>query len=626
MNECVNVSALRLKNLITVCLGAVTLFLGLPLSSLVANTIHVPRDWPTIQEAINAAGHGDVIEIAAGTYFPMYTLDTLGKKITLKGAVNSRTSRPATLIDGENLHDRGLRVFQCIGTENQETVFENLQIQNGWVDGSGGGMVCRNTNPTLRNCVFKSNQAYDTIGSLFGFQGYGGGLYCELRCPVLINCHFESNSALRSGGGAYCRQIDFMVFDDPENLHTVPFRGCSFSDNSTDGEDRPSEGMTTGQREGGGGLCFSRCYYSSNSEPQSILEDCVFNGNESPVGGGLLLDESLGTAEPLLTRCKFLGNSSEFELPRSGNGGGGIAMFKSRPTIRDCVFDGNEVVFNGKADGNGIGGGGALRTWFSSTTTSQEVTVIEGCTFTNNRVTGGASGGAYYLDDGNDQDVPQISDCQFNGNSAVGGRGGALFTVAGVDATFTQCNFDNNSADSGGGIYNSESFPTFVSCTLVGNWAVEAGGGIFNSNSDPTLDSCTLTENLAGNNGGGIYNDQESSSVLDNCVVTHNSAVNGNGGGIYTEQPAGGPTLRNTHVCGNSPDQIFGNWRDEGGNTVYQASPDLNGDGLVNGEDLGLLLVDWGEEGDCLAADLNGDQVVNGADFGLLLAAWGDYP
>jgi uncharacterized protein (DUF2141 family) len=47
---------------------------------------------------------------------------------------------------------------------------------------------------------------------------------------------------------------------------------------------------------------------------------------------------------------------------------------------------------------------------------------------------------------------------------------------------------------------------------------------------------------------------------------------------------------------------------------------DLNGDGAVNGADLGILLAGWGSPG---PADLNGDGTVNGADLGILLASWG---
>jgi hypothetical protein len=46
---------------------------------------------------------------------------------------------------------------------------------------------------------------------------------------------------------------------------------------------------------------------------------------------------------------------------------------------------------------------------------------------------------------------------------------------------------------------------------------------------------------------------------------------------------------------------------------------DLDGNGLVNGADLGLMLGAWGTAG---PGDLNGDGIVNGADLGLLLGAW----
>lgn len=47
---------------------------------------------------------------------------------------------------------------------------------------------------------------------------------------------------------------------------------------------------------------------------------------------------------------------------------------------------------------------------------------------------------------------------------------------------------------------------------------------------------------------------------------------------------------------------------------------DLNADGVVNGSDLALLLIQWGASG---AADLNADGVVNGSDLAILLINWG---
>jgi endonuclease/exonuclease/phosphatase family metal-dependent hydrolase len=49
---------------------------------------------------------------------------------------------------------------------------------------------------------------------------------------------------------------------------------------------------------------------------------------------------------------------------------------------------------------------------------------------------------------------------------------------------------------------------------------------------------------------------------------------------------------------------------------------DLNGDGVVDGADLGTLLASWGPCDGC-PADLNDDGAVDGADLGTLLAAWG---
>ena len=47
---------------------------------------------------------------------------------------------------------------------------------------------------------------------------------------------------------------------------------------------------------------------------------------------------------------------------------------------------------------------------------------------------------------------------------------------------------------------------------------------------------------------------------------------------------------------------------------------DLDGNGSVDGADLGLLLSAWGVSGG--PADLDGNGVVDGADLGLLLANW----
>ena len=57
--------------------------------------------------------------------------------------------------------------------------------------------------------------------------------------------------------------------------------------------------------------------------------------------------------------------------------------------------------------------------------------------------------------------------------------------------------------------------------------------------------------------------------------------------------------------------------------TTNTCPADLNGDHIVDGADLGLLLGNWNGTG---VGDINNDGVVNGADLGLLLGAYGSCP
>lgn len=81
-------------------------------------------------------------------------------------------------------------------------------------------------------------------------------------------------------------------------------------------------------------------------------------------------------------------------------------------------------------------------------------------------------------------------------------------------------------------------------------------------------------------------------------------------GGISAIFHGGAPVGGSTVTSGSGID-----WT---GPYVPPATGDLNGDGVVDGTDLGLLLAAWGTP----AADLNGDGTTDSADLGLLLGAW----
>ncbi len=83
-------------------------------------------------------------------------------------------------------------------------------------------------------------------------------------------------------------------------------------------------------------------------------------------------------------------------------------------------------------------------------------------------------------------------------------------------------------------------------------------------------------------------------------------------------------------VCGEVYLIQFGAWASQGqgtGELVLSCAgdscdnpADINGDGVVDGADLTILLAAWGT--DNALSDLNGDGIVDGADLTILLAAW----
>ena len=182
----------------TTRLCAVALVLaGLNLSHAAAeDTITVCSsgcDFTSINEAIDVANNGDIIQLSAESYQEGTVIDTQGKAITLLGATD-KEGRPNSRLNGQNTHG----VLQCVNNEGPGTVFENLVVQRGF-SYNGGGMNISSTppstGPTLRNCLFANNTA----------TWRGGGIHnaslSPNATPSLINCTFAHNHAGNTGGG-----------------------------------------------------------------------------------------------------------------------------------------------------------------------------------------------------------------------------------------------------------------------------------------------------------------------------------------------------------------------------------------------------------------------------------------
>ncbi len=150
-------------------------------------------DYTSINAAIAVASDGDVIQLAAETYYEGEVIDTDGKAITLRGVLG-KASEPLSMLDGNGAH----RVLICHRGEGAGTVFEGVVIQNGLASepnpgDRGAGLFNYNSSPTLINCTFRNNSASRS----------GGGVVNYASKSILTDCTFTGNSATSFGGGLF---------------------------------------------------------------------------------------------------------------------------------------------------------------------------------------------------------------------------------------------------------------------------------------------------------------------------------------------------------------------------------------------------------------------------------------
>lgn len=127
----------------------IAFFLCVVIAASAQNTIHVPADVPSIQEAVSAANNGDTILVSPGTYFGGFSFQ--GKNIVVQS-----TDGPAvTTIDGE--FSFSAVVFNT--GEGPGAALRGFTITHGFGLQEGGGIQIVNASPTIDGNVITSNQA-----------------------------------------------------------------------------------------------------------------------------------------------------------------------------------------------------------------------------------------------------------------------------------------------------------------------------------------------------------------------------------------------------------------------------------------------------------------------------------
>ncbi len=272
-------------------------------SPALGHTLHVPSvEYPTIQAAINAAGTGDEIIVAAGTYNEK--INFLGKAITLRSADGPEV----TTIDGTGLDDS---VVKCVSGEGPDALFRGFTVTGGTGEATpfnltvGGGMLIRDSSLRVLDCRFLQNR-------VSGDGGEGGAIFNESGNLWIANCQFAENETDGSGviveGDASSTITDCLFAGN-----AGPAIGSWYS--STTVLNSVFDDHSFGIRSRFGALNVANCLFlnsfvalESMSADAITVTNCTFTRNSYGLIG-------LGEGIPVVSNCVFWGNAPSGEDP-----------------------------------------------------------------------------------------------------------------------------------------------------------------------------------------------------------------------------------------------------------------------------------------------------------------------
>jgi len=142
------------------------------------NTIHIPADYLTIQEGINAAQDGDTVLVADSTYFE--NINFKGKAITVASHFlvdGDSTHIDNTIIDGSQpTNPDSASVVLFVSGEDTTSILCGFYITGGsgtydaqYQGRQGGGIFCFNSGCKILNNKIVNNTANGIFGSGGGF-------------------------------------------------------------------------------------------------------------------------------------------------------------------------------------------------------------------------------------------------------------------------------------------------------------------------------------------------------------------------------------------------------------------------------------------------------------------------
>ena len=588
--------------------------------------LHVPEEYPTIQDAIDFSTDGQVVMVAAGTYEfsgdvagpePGPAFFVHGKSITIRGEQNGDGTPAVTILGDQSDPPTGVEIRALAG-EEQPVVLEHLKIS-----GCMFGLWLNQGNHTVDNCVFENNLTagmYITSAqvavsySLIRDGGTGIWIDGSGADVSLLHCFIEGNAATNRAAGIHAPGGDLSL------------DGCIVRDNAA------YENQFGMVNTGGIHIdASSSAVLTDTIVCGNLVDDAVAPQIEGPWtdGGGSIASEACGstihvpadyaTIQEAIDAAGMFDTiaiaAGTYVVDGSGGSGPGIPglwiVDKAITLLGETNSDGSPaVVLQAEGDdpvvfvSNGAPGGEVPPVGFMQTVSLEDLK-MSGCDLV-------LEGWSH-----------AVKNCTVEGGML------GVFAMEVRQLVMTDCIVrDNHGAPWVGVTMAGSGFPapalTMVNCVVEDNSSQPAGWW---------RASCGVTVYDGVN--GGMFS-------LQDCTIRNNLAISpvddpGGFAGItrwaYLSDPGlGSATFEGTTVCGNLLDgepgeQVHGEWTDVGGNTVIDECPeecpgDFNDDGSVDGGDLGFLLAAWGGPD----ADINGDGDTDGGDLGLFLSLWGSCP
>lgn len=271
-----------------------------PALILIGLVLHVPSEYSTIQDAINASQPSDTVLVAAGTYSE--NIRFLGKAIT----VVSEDGSEDTIIDGSSpSNPDSASVVSFINGEGSDSVLEGFTISggNGTKSGDnrlGGGILLVGTSPTILMNVITNNSITSIQNS------YGAGILCnESSNPEINGNMITGNTAVSIEANGYGGGICYTYGSSPQITCNIILQNSS---------------------EIGGGV------YGKHLSQALILNNIIYQ-NDAVKGGGIGCNPG---SEPVIRNNVICDNIASLD-------GGAIYARMAVLTVSNCIIRGNSA-------------------------------------------------------------------------------------------------------------------------------------------------------------------------------------------------------------------------------------------------------------------------------------------